>query len=153
METPNINWTCREALLQQCLADLDMNIRDLDAEPKERDLLVTTWAKTHEIEENAGMLSGAGVGIEHSAKDTRKEDPAEEEKEMMDKCITAALGTSTNNQTTGEWHEEERFQSQTVRNKVRENRQKSGQDVHNQLKSCQRVGTWESKSQENQEHL
>jgi hypothetical protein len=42
-----------EALLQQCLADLDMNIRELDAESKERDLLVTTWANTNEIRESA----------------------------------------------------------------------------------------------------
>ena len=50
METPNINQTSQEALLQQCLADLDMNIRDLDAEPKERDLLVTTWEGCQELE-------------------------------------------------------------------------------------------------------
>jgi hypothetical protein len=49
METPNINRTSRVALLQQCLAELDMNIRDLEAEPKERDSLVTNRAKFHEI--------------------------------------------------------------------------------------------------------
>ena len=75
METPNINRTSREALLQQCLADIDMNIRELDAESKVRDLLVTTWARTHEIGE---MQSGAGIDIKRSA---------EEEKEMLDKSI------------------------------------------------------------------
>jgi hypothetical protein len=107
-----------------------MKIRDLEAEPEERD----------KSPQNADMLSGSGGGIGRSTKDTREEGPARKgnnsEKAMPDNSIenTAALGTSTHNQTTRERHEEEWFPSQTIRNnQVRENGQKSGMVAHSQL--------------------
>ena len=62
MHGSNTNQKDREALLQQCLTDLERKIMDLEAEPEERESLVKNWAKFHEIREDAEMLSGIMYG-------------------------------------------------------------------------------------------